>query len=261
MIINSASCGTASAKPLVRKRDAPDAERAVVLDSTRAGPQLQLKNDTDLGANWSDYPYADPVVRSLNATVYRRLAQGESHLFATVLHGSADGKAEPWDIEHLEKPKCHPPEGRLRQDGHRPGAHRTADLPRNVQHRRRLLILDGTDFRSSRPRRPISMVLPSTALLNRITLISPFPTASAIDGLPAVQPAAVRGMEAKMPAQKLIWEKSIADAVKTPDAAAEITRLAVASLDGPSQTTDDPRGNRPRRTLRPEQRRKPRAGR
>ena len=65
------------------------------------GTRLELKNDAELGANWSDYPYADPFVRSLNATVYQKLAQGESYLFATVLHGDAGGNAEPWALEHL----------------------------------------------------------------------------------------------------------------------------------------------------------------
>ena len=62
------------------------------------GPKLSLVNDTELGKNWGGYPYADPVVRSLSATASVRMRQGESYLFASLLHGSATGPpASPWD--------------------------------------------------------------------------------------------------------------------------------------------------------------------
>ena len=78
---------------------------------------------------------------------------------------------------------------------------------------------------------------------------------SAIDGLQAVQPAAARGIQAKIPAQKLVWEKSIAAAGKTPDAGSPITRLAVASLDGPSKARSILVGTAAGSSLRPERRR------
>jgi hypothetical protein len=65
------------------------------------GPELELRADTELGANWKGYPHADPVVHSLQAVATVNLAQGESHLFASVLHGSPDGIAETWDIDFL----------------------------------------------------------------------------------------------------------------------------------------------------------------
>jgi hypothetical protein len=66
-----------------------------------AGPELRLEDDAELGGNWGGYPHAEPVVRSLSAIATVRLAQGESYLFASALHGEAGGKPEPWDIGFL----------------------------------------------------------------------------------------------------------------------------------------------------------------
>ncbi|NLS90745.1 MAG: PQQ-binding-like beta-propeller repeat protein [Planctomycetaceae bacterium] len=65
------------------------------------GPQLDLQADTDLGANWKGYPRADPVVQSLQAVATVKLKQGETYLFASVLHGKADGTTQPWKIDFL----------------------------------------------------------------------------------------------------------------------------------------------------------------
>jgi len=62
------------------------------------GPQLNLVNDTDLGANWKSYPDANPVVRSLNATSRVHLMKGQHYLFATVFHGNANGDVQPWKV-------------------------------------------------------------------------------------------------------------------------------------------------------------------
>ena len=66
------------------------------------GPSLELHDDTELGANWSGYPHADPVVRSLQAVATVKLARGQTYLFASVLHGKADGAAAPWDVALLD---------------------------------------------------------------------------------------------------------------------------------------------------------------
>ncbi|MBT3286283.1 MAG: PQQ-binding-like beta-propeller repeat protein [Victivallales bacterium] len=62
------------------------------------GPELSLLNDTELGANWRGYPHADPVVRSMTGIATVRLGEGESYLFATVLHGAPDGPPPAWDL-------------------------------------------------------------------------------------------------------------------------------------------------------------------
>ncbi len=99
--------------------------------------RLELKNDAELGANWSDYPHADPFVRSLNATVYRKLAQGESQLFCDRpprRRGRERGTVGP---RKPGEPDRRPPDRRSRENGDRPGTHRAADLLRFVPQRRR----------------------------------------------------------------------------------------------------------------------------
>ena len=41
------------------------------------GPVLELHDDAELGANWSGYAHADPVVRSLQAVATVKLAKGD----------------------------------------------------------------------------------------------------------------------------------------------------------------------------------------
>ncbi|MBN2308010.1 MAG: hypothetical protein JXR94_03505, partial [Candidatus Hydrogenedentes bacterium] len=65
------------------------------------GPELRLHDDAALGTNWSGYPYAEPVVRSLSAIATIRLDAGESYLFATAIHGSPSGAPPGWAMEHL----------------------------------------------------------------------------------------------------------------------------------------------------------------
>ena len=65
------------------------------------GPVLELHHDSELGANWGGYAHADPFVRSLEAVATVKLAKGEKYLVASVLHGKADGVAEPWKISSL----------------------------------------------------------------------------------------------------------------------------------------------------------------
>lgn len=67
------------------------------------GPVLELRDDAELGANWRGYPHAEPMVRSLEAVATVPLAKGRSYLFASVLHGQADGIAQPWGIELLDR--------------------------------------------------------------------------------------------------------------------------------------------------------------
>ncbi len=67
------------------------------------GPVLELHDDPELGANWSGYEHAEPVVRSLEAVATVKLAKGESYLFASVLHGKAEGVAEPWGLDFLDR--------------------------------------------------------------------------------------------------------------------------------------------------------------
>ncbi len=66
------------------------------------GPQLGLLDDRDLGTNWSSYPHADAVVRSMNATSRVRLRKGEHYLFATVFHGRKTGTGEPWKLNFTQ---------------------------------------------------------------------------------------------------------------------------------------------------------------
>ncbi|NUP99941.1 MAG: PQQ-like beta-propeller repeat protein, partial [Armatimonadetes bacterium] len=66
------------------------------------GPQLSLYNDEELGTNWNGYPHAEPVVRSMTGLARVRLEKGESYLYATVLHGAADGEARPWQLRYAE---------------------------------------------------------------------------------------------------------------------------------------------------------------
>lgn len=66
------------------------------------GPRLDLRDDADLGSNWSGYPHAEPIVRSLSATESVHLAKGGSALFATVFHGSADGPGRAWSLQFLD---------------------------------------------------------------------------------------------------------------------------------------------------------------
>ena len=66
------------------------------------GPELELQADTELGANWRGYPHADPVVHSLQGVATVKLKQGETYLFASLLHGNANGIAEPWKISFLD---------------------------------------------------------------------------------------------------------------------------------------------------------------
>lgn len=67
------------------------------------GPVLELHDDVELGANWSGYEHAEPVVRSLEAVATVKLAKGSSYLFASVLHGKSDGVAEPWGLDFLDR--------------------------------------------------------------------------------------------------------------------------------------------------------------
>lgn len=66
------------------------------------GPKVTVTDDPELGGNWSGYPHAEPIVRSLSASTTVRLAAGETYLFATALHGSPDGVAKPWRLSYLD---------------------------------------------------------------------------------------------------------------------------------------------------------------
>jgi len=66
------------------------------------GPVLELHDDPELGANWGGYAHAEPVVRSLEGVATVKLARGDTYLFASVLHGKADGVAPPWDVDFLD---------------------------------------------------------------------------------------------------------------------------------------------------------------
>jgi len=67
------------------------------------GPKLSLINDAELGAkNWSGYKYADPVVRSMDATARVKLQKGQKYLFASVFHGQEKGAAAAWKLNFLQ---------------------------------------------------------------------------------------------------------------------------------------------------------------
>ncbi len=66
------------------------------------GTAVALKNDAELGeGNWSGYPYADPVVRSLSAVSTVELEAGEPHLVATVLYGALTNAPAKWSLATL----------------------------------------------------------------------------------------------------------------------------------------------------------------
>ena len=65
------------------------------------GPTLRLVDDHELGKNWSGYPHAEPVVRSLGAIATVRLEAGQSYLYATAIHGAPDAKAAPWRFRFI----------------------------------------------------------------------------------------------------------------------------------------------------------------
>ncbi|OGD22957.1 MAG: hypothetical protein A2W03_06205 [Candidatus Aminicenantes bacterium RBG_16_63_16] len=200
------------------------------------GTRLELKNDAELGANWKDYPYADPFVRSLNATVYRKLAQGESHLFATVLHGDAGGSAEPWALEHLENQSA----VRLNAGSEKMLiALGPIEQPTSYGKFRSdtgLLVLDKDGLSLfSATRADIDGSPLHSSLKPEHAEIAVTDSKSIIDGIRAIQPAVSQGIQAKILAQKLVWEKTIAAARKTPESGSPITRLAAASFDGPGK--------------------------
>ena len=66
------------------------------------GPVLELRDDAELGKNWSGYPHAEPVVRSLETVATVRLREGDNYLLASVLHGKADGVAEAWKLDFID---------------------------------------------------------------------------------------------------------------------------------------------------------------
>ena len=66
------------------------------------GPALELRNDHELGTNWRGYAHAEPIVRSLEAVATVQLNQGDSYLYASVLHGKSDGETPPWLVEFVE---------------------------------------------------------------------------------------------------------------------------------------------------------------
>ena len=67
------------------------------------GPKLTLVNDAELGAkNWNGYKYADPVVRSMDATARVKLQTGQKYLFASVFHGQENGDAPVWKLNFLQ---------------------------------------------------------------------------------------------------------------------------------------------------------------
>jgi len=200
------------------------------------GSRLELKNDAELGTNWNDYPHADPVVRSMNATVYRKLARGESHLFATVLHGAAAGNAEPWVLENLEELSG----VRLTAGSKKimialgPIAQQTyygefiSDAP--------LLVLDnyGLSLFAATKASVDGSLLHSSPRPETSEIDVPDP-AWAINGFRAAQPPSSGGAQAQIPAQGIAWEKAVASAGQAPGAGSPITRLASAALGGPGR--------------------------
>ena len=66
-----------------------------------AGPRIRVEDDAELGSNWNGYPHADPVVRCLSATATVNLPAGGSYLYATALHGVAEGEAAPWQLSFV----------------------------------------------------------------------------------------------------------------------------------------------------------------
>jgi hypothetical protein len=66
------------------------------------GPELGLRDDAELGSNWTGYRHADPVVRSLSAIARVRLEPGQWYLFATLFHGTPEGPGEAWRLDLID---------------------------------------------------------------------------------------------------------------------------------------------------------------
>lgn len=80
------------------------------------GPELRYHDDPELGANWAGYPHAEPVVRSLAAIATVKLPAGGSYLYASALHGAAEGEVKPWRLDLIDGADgvlCSGPEGRV----------------------------------------------------------------------------------------------------------------------------------------------------
>jgi hypothetical protein len=110
---------------------------------------------------------------------------------------------------------------------------RAADVPWNLRSDAGLLILGGAPLPLFPPRagRGLNPSLFDRAVSAEIEVPD---GRSLIDAIPAAQPAAAPGAAAKIPEQKVVWEKSAA-AGQAAGSESPITRLAVGLLDGPGK--------------------------
>ncbi len=74
------------------------------------GPSLKLEDDHETGANWTDYPHAEPVVRILQQIVDVRLKAGETYRFFNLLYCAGDSAARRLKLVQLA-------DGAVRIDG------------------------------------------------------------------------------------------------------------------------------------------------
>lgn len=74
------------------------------------GPSLKLEDDEETGRNWTDYPYAEPVVRILQQIVDVRLKTRETYRFFNLLYCGGEPATRNLTLTRLS-------EGAVRVDG------------------------------------------------------------------------------------------------------------------------------------------------
>ena len=169
------------------------------------GPRLSLFNDEALGgANWSGYPFAQSVVRSMAALANVSLKEGESYTFATVFHGRKEGEEPPWNIAVLDGQN-----GVLLDDGSGPMAITLDSLKPNgiftKEMKGAVNIAVGKEFRKSYVQRP---GVPPFAVKPGKPAASYVPEWAAKDKALALKcrpPQKAQAEKAPLPAQSTLW--------------------------------------------------------
>lgn len=205
------------------------------------GPELRLTDDPELGENWKGYPYADPVVRSLAAIATVRLKAGESYLFATAIHGSADGSESPWKLASIDAASgaiAQTPQGPLAvalgpSRGQAPAAMPETDAQLIAADGQRISLLAATSARTA------AGVLHRSDAPASIDLELP-EAANALTHSPCRAPIPNLKPTATAPPQPIVWERDLATIAPSAPATNRppfhITRIAAARL---SRTAPD----------------------
>lgn len=196
------------------------------------GPNLQVTDDPDLGQNWKGYPHADPVVRSLAAIATVRLKAGESYLFATAIHGSADGSAVPWKMaipRDTDGVIAHTPGGPIAvalgpRDATTVATLPTTDARLVAAQGQHLSLLGATSAHLG------GKAIHGSDVPSSIDLHLPA-AADALARMPAREPTPNIGPASSAPPHPPLWHLDLA-ALATNRTPSHVTRLAAARLGG-----------------------------